>query len=214
MLDDVKQFIERNIEAIEENDFEWLYNEAIMDDIYASDLTEVLYTAGIDPLEHMHYVPERFAAGLTEPAEYVIPEGIKEFKSFAFKDNDLHKINLSSTICSLGKAAFAFCKNLTQIDTKNVDIIGEDCFIGCRNLNTLITSANIIKKFAFKDTNLENIFISKNINTIGFGAFNHVPATEIHYGGTKLEWSYVVLYDSWKDESLRKIICTDGEVLL
>lgn len=215
MEQDTKLFIEKHIELIEENQFDDLYSLVRHEDIDCSDFTDALYKAGIQPLDYMTYVPNRFAAKINTVQEYVIPDGIKKIEAFAFDGNALKRVTFPETLEELKRGCFSFCKNLTLIDTKHVEYISEDVFIGCTSLNTLITSANVIDKFAFKDCmNLKNIHISNAISTIMYGAFNHVPATEIYYGGTKFEWSYVTLSDNWKDRTLRKIICTDGEVLL
>ena len=215
MKQDTKLFIEKYIQLIEENQFEDLYALVRHEDIDCSDFTDALYKAGIQPLDYMTYVPNRFAADIKHITEYNIPENITVIKPVAFRENDLHRVSFPKSLTLLSAGCFEFCKELTLIDTKNVEYIEEYAFMGCSKLNTLITSANVIDNFAFKDCmELENIHISKNLNTIGYGAFNHVPATKIHYGGTKQDWSYVVLSHYWKEDTLRKIICIDGEVLL
>lgn len=215
MTQETKDFIENHIDLIANDNFDELYHLVKVEDIDCSDLTAALYTAELYPLDHMTYVPNRFAAKINTVQEYVIPEGIQKIEQFAFDGNALKRVTFPETLEELKRGCFSFCKNLTLIDTKHVEYISEDVFIGCTSLNTLITSANVIDKFAFKDCmNLKNIHISKNLNTIGYGAFNHVPATEIYYGGTKQDWSYVVLSHYWKEDTLHKIICTDGEVLI
>lgn len=215
MEQDTKLFIEKYIKLIEENQFDDLYALVRTEDIDCSDFTDALYKAGIQPLEYMTYVPNRFAADIKYITEYSIPENITIIKPFAFSENSLHRINFPKSLITLSKGCFEFCKELTLIDTKQVTYIEQDAFLGCSKLDTLVTSANVIDNFAFKDCmELKNIHISKNLNTIGYGVFNHVPATEIHYGGTKDDWSYVVLSHYWREDSLRKIICTDGEILL
>ena len=215
MNQETKDFIEKHIDLIANDNFDELYHLVKVEDIDCSDLTSALYTAELYPLDHMTYVPNRFAAKINTVQEYVIPEGIKKIEQFAFDGNALKSVRFPKTLKELKTGCFTFCKNLTVIDTKNVEYIFEDAFLGCSELNTLITSANIIDKFAFKDCmNLRNIHISNNLSVIGFAAFNHVPATEIHYGGTKSEWSNVRLSDIWKEGKLHKIICTDGEVLI
>lgn len=214
MEQDTKLFIEKHIELIEDNSFDELYRLVKIEDIDCSDLTATLYKAGFYPLDFMTYVPNRFAADIKDVDNYNIPEGVKTIEPFAFDSNGLRSVKFPKTLDDIKKGCFEFCMNLQSIDTANVEYIEEDTFIGCSNLHTLVTSAKVINKFAFKDcSKLMNIYLSDNVNTIGFAAFNHVPATEIHYEGTKDDWSYVTLFDQWNGD-IHKVICTDGDVLL
>ena len=213
MTEKLARFIEEHINIIESNNFEYLYDLYDTGFNEVAPLTDALYSAGIDPLPYMDYVPHGFARD-TYGKQYNIPDSINNIYAYAFYGNGLTKINIPSSVKSIGSYAFAF-SNLEEIDTADATSIGADCFETCLQLKKVRCNAKIIMQYAFKDcVELEEIYLGKGVEEIRFGVFNHCPATEIHYEGTTKEWENIQIGDKWSDVSLSKIICSDGEVLL
>lgn len=213
MTEKLAKFIEENINIIESNNFEYLYDLYDTGFDEAAALTEALYSAGIDPLPYMEHVPHGFARD-TYGRNYVIPESINSIYAYAFYGNGLTMINIPSSVGTIGSYAFAF-SNLEKIDTADATSIGADCFEACLQLKKVRCNAKIVMQYAFKDcVELEEIYLGKGVKDIRFGVFNHCPATKIQYEGTMKDWSNIQLAWRWRDASLSKIICSDGEVLL
>ena len=57
----VDEFIEKNIEQIDKNDWTNIYNKAVGElDIRTSELTLKLLKAGINPLNYLDYIPSMY----------------------------------------------------------------------------------------------------------------------------------------------------------
>lgn len=92
MTNEVKDFIEQNIELIDMEFFELLYHKA--SHIFYSganeigELTAVLQSAGIFPLEYMSTVPNFFVFN-KDIKKIIIPSNIKGLRPFALFRGDL-----------------------------------------------------------------------------------------------------------------------------
>lgn len=92
MTNEVKDFIEQNIELIDMEFFELLYHKASR--IFNSganeigELTAVLQSAGIFPLEYMSTVPNFFVFN-KDIKKIIIPSNIKGLRPFALFRGDL-----------------------------------------------------------------------------------------------------------------------------
>ncbi len=99
----------------------------------------------------------------TLPTYVIIPEKIRHngktytvisigTEAFAWHVEDISKIDMPSTITSIGARAFASCTNLTSIHIpEGVTTIEEETFSGCRSLSsiTIPNSVKMIKNSAF-----------------------------------------------------------------
>ena len=103
----------------------------------------------------------------------------------------------------------------------NVTEINNYAFIGCNNLKKIIISQNVNKignKVFVSCPNLETLILGDSIESMGYGQFGNCNnLTSITYLGTKEKWTSTLgKTNSWKGSniSIKKIICSDGEISL
>lgn len=101
-------------------------------------------------------------------------KGIKYIEEGAFMGSGLVKIELPSTLQSLGKKAFVKCEKLTDIKLpEGIETIPFDCFSSCKALQsiTLPESVKIIEEGAFSHSGLTSITFPKNFAGMNSEAF-------------------------------------------
>lgn len=158
MKDKIKLFIERNIKSLDANDFDGFYEEANLTfDDYREmcDLTETLLEAGINPLEHLDYVPEGYLYNNQDILKLEIPSNIKriEQKAFCFNAN-IRELTIPASVSYIDYNAFCGCTNLSTIyiDSKLMEIERE-AFDQCYNLNEIIFRGTIEEWHSLMDDN-------------------------------------------------------------
>lgn len=125
-------FIRNHTDLIERGDVEGLINAWYNDPIIAeidedgemelSDITTLLYAAGIDPLANLDYIPEGF---------------------FAFAEN-LEAITIPGHIKKIGENAFSGCSNLLRISlSEGVEIIEGVAINNCAELKLVELPASL-----------------------------------------------------------------------
>jgi hypothetical protein len=191
----VKEYIEENIELIDNNQWEELF------DYYKHDLVPlgvggVLYEAGIYFLDKLSYIPACAFASYETLTDITIPDNITK----------------------IGASTFAGCFNLKNIimsDFNNVEEIEIYAFSGCNSLTKIILpNVKIIRGNAFRGCcNLKTIILGKNVTSIEKDAFTKLPDNfEIYYQGTKNEWKQV--YKPANFEGLYFTVhCSDGDII-
>lgn len=124
----LKNFIEDNISLIENKDFKELYKKAysINSVFNVGDLTHVLYSIGIDPLEDLTYIPASFFESCDALFEVDIPLHIERIDESAFYDcNNIYSITIPKNVTELGSWSIAGCEELRKIvilsDVKRID---------------------------------------------------------------------------------------------
>lgn len=124
----LKNFIEDNISLIENRDFKELYEKAYAMDsgINVSDLTHVLYSIGMDPLEDLRYIPVSFLEACDALIEVDIPIHIERIDESAFYDcNNIESITIPKNVTELASWSLAGCDNLRKIvilgDVERID---------------------------------------------------------------------------------------------
>lgn len=104
----IKGFLNGNIELLNSNNFEELYRKFQYVAAINTPLTEILYQAGINPLEYMTKVPEYYAAGSGIIEEVSIPENITVIGSHAFEECiNLRNVYISKSVTEIKYDAFA-----------------------------------------------------------------------------------------------------------
>ena len=136
MRDLTKIFIEQYIDLITENKFEELYRIAYKEYLVIEDLTNTLYTADIDPLKHMNYIPVKFLYESQKSVDgFVIPDGIDSIQQHAFYETDLTEIVIPEGVTSIYSRAFGLCKNLLFVTLPHsIKFIDRAVFTGCESL--------------------------------------------------------------------------------
>ncbi len=114
----LQEFIEQFIYLIEENNYDiekGLYNEAFHHHIDAGELTDALLTAGIDPLEHLDYIPYRYLSFSTRFKEFHVPEHIQTIGTAAFFSSSVETLYISNSLKVFGEECFSSSKIKTII---------------------------------------------------------------------------------------------------
>lgn len=125
MDDYTKSFIERNIELIEQEKLNLLYDNAESDILNHKlvpgnmrELTLILKDVfGYEPIEHpsVHAVPSYYRI-LSDIESIIIPSHIERIKSAAFKNcEQLKEITIPKSIVQIYDQAFLGCNNLKKI---------------------------------------------------------------------------------------------------
>lgn len=117
MKKSLKNFIEENIELIENGEFEVIYSDLDADFRYTliGDFTEALIKAGIDPAKYMKEIPSHYLGG-TSLRSYTIPNNITAIGEYAFSGyNGLTEVVIPSTVTSIGAYTFRYCHELRSI---------------------------------------------------------------------------------------------------
>lgn len=117
MKKSLKNFIEENIELIENGEFEVIYSDLDADFRYTliGDFTEALIKAGIDPAKYMKEIPPHYLGG-TSLRSYTIPNNIAAIGEYAFSGyNGLTEVVIPSTVTSIGAYTFRYCHELRSI---------------------------------------------------------------------------------------------------
>ena len=141
MRSGIHRIIEEHIDEIDANNFGPIYDDMWEKEVpmeYVSTLTEQFWEAGIEPLEHMNYVPECYAAFLIEVPdtitipgnclelasnafaycyvkELILEEGVRGIREHAFHSCEMHTIRLPSSVEYIHNRAFFHCDKLLDI---------------------------------------------------------------------------------------------------
>lgn len=193
MNTNIKNFIEKNADLIDSNQFEKLYNS--LDSTYRGDLSDVFITARIDFLSYMKKIPEACFYKSKALTKLTIPENIRHIGKSAFMDSSLTSITIPNSVASMDEGVFSDCSNLTNI--------------------TIPNSVISIGDYAFEDcSSLTNITIPNSVTNIGEGAFQGCSELKtILFNGTIKKWKSIA-NESSQSQDLRdcKVQCIDGEI--
>lgn len=206
MDDKVKKFIEENINLIEHERWDIIYDPQDSRSVYTyffddkceriPEFTAILLDAGIDPLESLDYVPSWYQY---QPAiKYVnIPNHIKRVDYYAYGNcEELYRVTLPNSIKHIGERAFYGCTKLEGIYLPDsVTNIEEEAFAYCKKL-----SAVSLPKDICKDCDIpvlpNNLFYSA------------ADVLNITYRGTAEEWRSI--FNIWAfDRSFGKKVFVD-----
>lgn len=143
---DLKRFIEDNITLVETHQFEELYaklSSASYGALSAPEITAVLESIGINPLEHMKHIPPRFKDnfGLTE---LELPSNIEMIGADAFRNNKIEFLYIPEHVVSIHAKAFASNHPLKLVSLpSSLKHIGMACFFGVDNLKTILYGSTV-----------------------------------------------------------------------
>ena len=189
--DTIKQFIEKYINLIEQNDFIRFYDK-ILDDLgssWISNITEALLLADINPISYFPgMIPKEFLCSANHIDKMPnIADNIRQIGAYAFAymDNINGSLDLSKTkLEKLGGHCFAG-NHFTEIILPDMlAYIGPNCFADCAELKVLQLPKQIqrIQMNAFRDCReLQLVKISLThqqfLERLGFSslAFVRVP---------------------------------------
>lgn len=161
MNEELKVFIESNIDLIDNNDFQTLFDKC--EYIYRAALCKILYSADIQPLNHMCSVVNGMFFENDELTEIIIPEGIEKIERDAFADcYNLKTLNLPSTLKWVEEDAFQACSNLHTVTYRGS--VEDWCYIvfeGLVECDELYIEGQLV----------QNLTIPSSVTRIGSGTF-------------------------------------------
>ena len=221
MLSDVKQLIEDNIHLIEGNYWDIMYSRVRQKDpLLTPYFTEVMLEAGLNPLEYMTYVPDRYVMGRDNvTGKFVIPNGITRIGEEAFSTcYYLTDVIIPNSVKIIDGGAFSFCHGLKVMTIPdNVTTVGEFLFRGCNNLKGVILSSNLttLPYFTFAYCSmLESVTLGPNLDKIEAHIF--VDCERMHvlkYRGTQEQWNAIEKDHQWDQySSIQQVQCADGVI--
>lgn len=215
MNSNVKQIIEDNLDLINENDFNELYQKVSIDD--RGELSYVLLDSGIDFLSYMNCVPA-YAFFLSTIKKINIPQNIKSIEAYSFFGcTGLTSITIPDSVTGIGSSAFFGCTSLTSVTIGNsVTSIGYEAFRYCTGLTNIIipNSVKNIRSVAFYGcTGLKSVTIPSSVKDIDWQAFSDCNnLRDINFKGTKKKFlSIPIGSDAIRDGVT--IHCTDGDFI-
>ncbi len=106
--------------------------------------------------------------------EVVIPEGIEKIGAGAFRDTQITKVVIPSTVTEIEEYAFANCSKLqTVIFLCDLQEIPAYAFYNCTSLTNVQIPGSVetIGDYAFRATDIRTVTIGENVRTIGTEAF-------------------------------------------
>ena len=173
LTNNLKKFLETNIELIEANRFDELYKKA-ENDLYFSQgigtLTRSLMQANIDPLPYLTEIPYCYLYG----------------------DSNLTKFDLPNKIQFVSMEAFANCTALKEVTFgKNVSVIYYGAFEGCSSLEEVRLNEGLLEigQYAFRGTNIERLRIPSTVRSIDIQAFPDLVTMEVFPDSYAHEWA-------------------------
>lgn len=113
----IAEFIRKNINLIDNCQFEELQNEVVLQpftQMQVSSIYQTLHKAGIDILPYVKRVP-RYFMYRSDIKNIVIPSNIKVIDQEAFAGSSLESVTISDGVKMIKDYAFNECKNLKQL---------------------------------------------------------------------------------------------------
>lgn len=146
---ELAQFINENIELIDGNKFQELYNK-LNDILLIPEFSKVLLDSNIDPLPHLNYIPEYCFYNMEFNNSFIIPDNISKIETNAFSRCILQDIYIPQSVKIIKGLAFSYCKVKT-LDIPDKCSCGSFCFKGSTVENVTIGSNAEFNEFAFKN---------------------------------------------------------------
>ena len=195
MKEEIKHFIERNIDLIDSGKFKTVYEELRkLSVMYIGEFTKILLDAGINPAKYMDELPEGYLVG-AKYTSYEIPENIISIGGSAFAYTQLKSVVIPKRVEHLNPHVFENCGNLEKVVLPdNLITIGDYAFFGC--------------------IRLIDIEIPDRVTWIGDKVFYGCKdLNSIKFQGTKQQWNKIRKEDSWRSVSaIEEVKCSDGVI--
>ena len=105
-------------------------------------------------------------------------------------------MELPADCTTIPDKAFSMCSKLQSIDTKNIAIIGEETFVGCKELKNInLVKVLQIGKAAFKDSGVKDVILNDALKILPEYVFSgcqslmniNIPKTLLEIGGYAFE---------------------------
>lgn len=130
---EVKEFIEDNIDLIEDRAWDQIYDNAKfnLDSESTGGFTNAMLSIGIDPVKdsNLDYIPEYY---LTDQSidTYSIEDSVQSIEEGAFAYSKIKKIVIPESVTSIGSYAFYDCLKLEEVTilSKKLMVTGSHVF--------------------------------------------------------------------------------------
>lgn len=240
------QFIKEHTGLIEQGKIEELYDKlnSTRSSKYrvslTGELSDLLYSAGIDPLTYLSEIPEGFLRFSEKVRSLAIPSRFTTINFHAFDtsqleelsiqgavrvipefmcrlNKQLEKVSLPDTVEIIERGAFDTCSSLSEIQMpKNLKTIEFRAFCGCTSLRTLNfpDSLETIDKAAFYECiSLQSVSFGPRLKSIERDAFSGCKnLKQVTYRGTMDQWEKIEISAPGRKPLLdNPIHCIDGD---
>ena len=192
MNSDIQKLIEENIDYIEAENFDVVYDKAMSANyrINIGELTDVFYDAGIDPLASLTKIPPLFLDE-SKITDLVVPNNIKKIRKSGFAFSNVKHVQLHND-CELSERCFYVSKIDSIIIPYIMNEIPEECFYGCSWLSEVdLNAVEQIGAEAFGHCKtLKKLFIPNDIIYIADTAFYECPVTLLFHSTNEYALEY------------------------
>ena len=175
----IQKLIEENIDYIEAENFDVVYDRAmsVNNKINIGELTDVFYDAGIDPLASLTEIPPLFLDE-SKITALVVPENIKKIRKAGLAFSKIEYLQLHNN-CELSESCCHNSELKSIIIPYIMNEVPDECFYNCQELTDVdLNSVEQIGAEAFAYcTSLKNIFIPDGVNYIAGTAFEGCDIT-------------------------------------
>ena len=175
----IQKLIEENIDYIESENFDVVYDKAmnVNNKINIGELTDVFYDAGIDPLASLTEIPSLFLDE-SKITALVVPENVKKIRKAGLAFSKVEHLELHNN-CELSESCCYNSELKSVIIPYIMNEVPDECFYNCQELTDV--DLNAIEQigaeaFAYC-TSLKQIFIPDDVNYIADTAFEGCDIT-------------------------------------
>jgi hypothetical protein len=188
----IQKLIEENIDYIEAENFDVVYDKAMSSShmLNIGELTDIFYDAGIDPLASLTEIPSLFLDE-SKITALVVPENIKRIRKCGFAFSNLNHIELHKD-CELSESCFYGSKIDSIVIPYIMSEVPDECFYGCSWLSEAnLNAVEQIGVEAFSHCkNLKQLFIPDDINFIADSAFYECPVVLLFHSDNEYAIEY------------------------
>ena len=217
------EFVQNHKENFKLQDYRGIYEDALIafkdDKKQIGKLTDICYNSGINPLQHLLYIPSYFMYGSSYDKVFYVPKNIQVINEFAFSMCKLSGVIMYDGVYIIQNNSFTHCHNLTEVQLSNtIQRIEKGAFEHCREISEIDIPYSVreIGINAFNGcSGLKEVTIENKMIEIGNSAFYGCKSLkDIKFSGTKSDWLFVVTRGKHWDHGTPNytIHCADGDV--
>ena len=150
---DIKEFIEQNIDLIDNDEWEKVYNKINLSRLSidrTGEFTDAMLEAGLDPLVRLDYIPSYYLINSDIEGEFYIPNHIKSIGDYAFRNcSSLTNIIIPDSVTSIDYGAFNDCSGLKflKLSESLKSFTAEDLYRGMGTLDLVLPSHITLEEF-------------------------------------------------------------------
>ena len=127
MTDKMKNRIRKNVNLIDDGNFDDFYKDITTSTSSYGDVCEVtmflMDRCNVDPMPNLTYIPRGYLFKCRTLRDVCLFEGITFIGMAAFLGSSVHKVTLPKSCEAVAAQAFSGCTNLTELKIENPDIV-------------------------------------------------------------------------------------------